>query len=250
MLTVDDLLAGGQTTPSGRGARRRAAPREPRRCAATRRLAPAGDGRTVVIRPLVLADVQRIQRAARDDQALTSVLMVQQALVEPTVTVEQVNRMHAGLVELPARAGEPHQRAVARRRRARRHGAGADGARLLRAVAGVRLDPRGVRGADGRTGAPLPRDARARRGNVGAMSPTANGDVVAGDAAGHRVRPGGPVVLRRLRRLGTLPAVLLGAARARRSRRAAPRRPGQARSGRRRDRRRPRRARQGRRGPV
>ena len=54
---------------------------------------------TVVIRPLMLADVQRIQKAARDERALTSVLMVQQALVEPKVTVEQVNRMHAGLVE-------------------------------------------------------------------------------------------------------------------------------------------------------
>ena len=54
---------------------------------------------TVVIRPLTLADVQRIQRAARDERALTSVLMVQQALVEPQVTVDQVNRMHAGLVE-------------------------------------------------------------------------------------------------------------------------------------------------------
>jgi hypothetical protein len=54
---------------------------------------------TVVIRPLTLADVQRIQKAARDERVLTSVLMVQQALVEPKVTVEQVNRMHAGLVE-------------------------------------------------------------------------------------------------------------------------------------------------------
>ena len=67
-------------------------------------LEPAGGGgdaapSTVVIRPLTLADVQRIQRAARDERALTSVLMVQQALVEPKVTVEQVNRMHAGLVE-------------------------------------------------------------------------------------------------------------------------------------------------------
>ena len=67
-------------------------------------LEPAGgDGEaapaTVVIRPLTLADVQRIQRAARDERVLTSVLMVQQALVEPKVTVEQVNRMHAGLVE-------------------------------------------------------------------------------------------------------------------------------------------------------
>jgi hypothetical protein len=53
----------------------------------------------VVIRPLVLADVQQIERAGREGQALTSVLMVQQALVEPRLTVEQVGRMHAGLVE-------------------------------------------------------------------------------------------------------------------------------------------------------
>ncbi len=56
-------------------------------------------GMTVTLRPLVLADVQRIQRAARDDQGLTSVLMVQQAMVEPTVTMDQVNHMHCGLVE-------------------------------------------------------------------------------------------------------------------------------------------------------
>jgi hypothetical protein len=53
----------------------------------------------VVLRPLVLADVQRLQRAARDDKALASVLMVQQSLVEPAVTIEQVNAMHCGLVE-------------------------------------------------------------------------------------------------------------------------------------------------------
>jgi len=61
-----------------------------------------GDGAAparVVIRPLVLADVQQINKAARDAEALTSVLMVQQALVEPRMTVEQVGRMHAGLVE-------------------------------------------------------------------------------------------------------------------------------------------------------
>jgi hypothetical protein len=69
-------------------------------------LAPAGtSGETaagtmsVELRPLVLADVARLQRAARDDRALTSVLMVQQAMVFPAVTLEQVNAMHCGLVE-------------------------------------------------------------------------------------------------------------------------------------------------------
>ncbi len=53
----------------------------------------------VTIRPLVLADVQRITTAAQESRALTSVLMVQQALVEPKMTVDEVQRLHAGLVE-------------------------------------------------------------------------------------------------------------------------------------------------------
>lgn len=58
-----------------------------------------GAGASVVIRPLVLADVQRIHKAAQESNALTSVLMVSQALVEPKAGVEEVSRMHAGLVE-------------------------------------------------------------------------------------------------------------------------------------------------------
>jgi len=89
-MTAEELLLGGEAThvveldagvlvPGGGGA--------------------AFDGASVVIRPLLLADVQRIQRAARDEGVLTSVLMVQHALVEPKLTLEQVTRMHAGLVE-------------------------------------------------------------------------------------------------------------------------------------------------------
>src|SRR3954452_20296419 len=66
-------------------------------------LAPGGDGEMparVVIRPLLLADVQRIQKAGREGAALTSALMVSQALVEPKLTLDQVGRLHAGLVEL------------------------------------------------------------------------------------------------------------------------------------------------------
>lgn len=51
----------------------------------------------VSLRPLTLKDVQRITRAARDGQALTSILMVQQALVEPRLSVEQVSGLPAGL---------------------------------------------------------------------------------------------------------------------------------------------------------
>lgn len=96
-LAVDDLLLGGELTHEV------AIPAHV--------LRPAGDDSredggsaatlpgTVVLRPLVLADVIRIDRAARDDETLTSVLMVHQALVEPAVSIDQVQRMHAGLVE-------------------------------------------------------------------------------------------------------------------------------------------------------
>lgn len=88
-LSAEDLLAGGTLThtvtvpagvlhPSGEG---------------------AGAPERVVLRPLVLADVSRIDKAGRDDETLASVLMVAQALVDPPVTVDQVQRMHAGLVE-------------------------------------------------------------------------------------------------------------------------------------------------------
>lgn len=53
----------------------------------------------VILRPLVLADVQRIHQAAQESRDLTSVLMVQQALVDPKATIDEVSRMHAGLVE-------------------------------------------------------------------------------------------------------------------------------------------------------
>ena len=58
-----------------------------------------GEPMTVVLRPLVLADIARIDRAGRDDATLVGVLMVAQAMVEPAVTVDEVQSMHAGLVE-------------------------------------------------------------------------------------------------------------------------------------------------------
>jgi hypothetical protein len=86
-LSADELLLGGSTTqtvtvpgailhPSGEGA----------------------DG-TVVLRPLRLVELQRVHKASQEQDALASVLMVQQALVEPRLTIDQVSRMHAGLVQ-------------------------------------------------------------------------------------------------------------------------------------------------------
>lgn len=86
-LSADDLLLGGAATHTI------AVP--------SSILHPTGDGGdgTVVLRPLRLVELQRIHKASQDQEALTSVLMVQQALVEPKLSVEQVSRMHAGLVQ-------------------------------------------------------------------------------------------------------------------------------------------------------
>lgn len=51
----------------------------------------------VVLRPLTVRDLQRIGKAARDDESLSAVLMIQQALVEPVLKFEQVSQLPAGL---------------------------------------------------------------------------------------------------------------------------------------------------------
>jgi hypothetical protein len=56
----------------------------------------AGDA-AVVLRPLTVRDLQRIARAARDDDELAAGLMIQQALVEPELTADQVSALPAGV---------------------------------------------------------------------------------------------------------------------------------------------------------
>lgn len=91
-LTAEELLAGGALTfevevpaavlrPGGGAA------------------AGGGPSRTVVLRPLTVADLQRVVRAAREDDTLASVLTVHRALVEPELGVAQVAALPAGLVE-------------------------------------------------------------------------------------------------------------------------------------------------------
>lgn len=57
------------------------------------------EAREVVLRPLVLSDVMRLHRAAGPDGELASALMVQQALVDPALSLDEVHRLPAGLVE-------------------------------------------------------------------------------------------------------------------------------------------------------
>jgi hypothetical protein len=83
-LTAEELLAGGALThevdiPAD--------------------LLSAGDssGAQVVLRPLTVRDLQRIGKAARDDNGLSAALMIQQALVEPALRMEQISQLPAGL---------------------------------------------------------------------------------------------------------------------------------------------------------
>ena len=81
-LTADELIAGAAVThdvvlPSG--------------------LVHGAGGAKVKLRPLTVRDVQRVTKAARDDDRLLSVLLLKEALVEPSLTFEQVQALPAGL---------------------------------------------------------------------------------------------------------------------------------------------------------
>jgi hypothetical protein len=83
-LTADELLAGGSvqhdidvpTALLGDG---------------------AGEPRTVRLRPLTVRDVQLVTRAAKESNALLSVLMLKEGLVKPPLSFEQVHALPTGL---------------------------------------------------------------------------------------------------------------------------------------------------------
>jgi hypothetical protein len=84
MLSAEELLAGGSLThevelPAGL-------------------LGGNGDGaQKVVLRPLTVRDLQRIGKAAQDDEGMSAALMVQQALVQPPLKLDQVSSLPAGV---------------------------------------------------------------------------------------------------------------------------------------------------------
>ena len=85
-LTAEELLAGGAVTHEVE------VPREFQQS--------NGDGRAnghVVLRPLTVRDLQRIGKAASDDENLSASLMIQQSLVEPALKPDQVSQLPAGL---------------------------------------------------------------------------------------------------------------------------------------------------------
>lgn len=63
-------------------------------------LLPVGGGasvRRVALRPLSVRDLQRIDKAAKEDDSLSAALMIKQALAEPSLSVDQVMQLPAGL---------------------------------------------------------------------------------------------------------------------------------------------------------
>lgn len=64
-----------------------------------RLLGPDAQADTVTLKPLTVADVQRIAQAAKTQRMLSSVLMVHHALVAPKLSVDQVMQLPAGLLE-------------------------------------------------------------------------------------------------------------------------------------------------------
>ncbi len=86
ILSAEELLAGGSLTheveiPADLLSANGGGPTEAR----------------VVLRPLTVRDLQRIGKAARDDDGLSAALMIQQALVEPQLKLEQISQLPAGL---------------------------------------------------------------------------------------------------------------------------------------------------------
>jgi hypothetical protein len=90
IITPEELLAGKGLTydievPASAVAAGGAGPRN-------------GESKKIRLRPLTIKDVQLIARAAQDDEVLTSVLMIQRAVLEPLLKQTEIAEMPGGLV--------------------------------------------------------------------------------------------------------------------------------------------------------
>src|SRR5215210_4557168 len=94
VLEARDLLAGSAIIHDVR------VPREILRPGAEP-LEEVGDG-IVRMRPLNVAVLTLVSRAAREDPRLIPPLMIKESLVEPVLTLDQIRSMHAGLVHFLA----------------------------------------------------------------------------------------------------------------------------------------------------
>jgi hypothetical protein len=88
-VTADDLLAGADATY------RVEVPAEV--------VKPGGEsgGKSIVVhlKPITIGGFQLILKAAKEDAAMIPLLLIKEALVEPAMNLQQIQRMHLGLVE-------------------------------------------------------------------------------------------------------------------------------------------------------
>lgn len=91
MLSAEELLAGSELSYT--------IDIPPELLASSSQRGQATGDRTVRLRPLTIRDLQQATRAAKENDTLVAVLMVQQALVEPALTIAQVAALPAGLVQ-------------------------------------------------------------------------------------------------------------------------------------------------------
>ncbi|HEV2706890.1 MAG TPA: hypothetical protein VGV59_13255 [Pyrinomonadaceae bacterium] len=93
-LTAEELLAGGALTHEVEVSSELLSADGGRHAASTG--GSLLDAR-VLLRPLTVRDLQRIGKAAHEDESLSAALMIQHALVEPALKLEQVSQLPAGL---------------------------------------------------------------------------------------------------------------------------------------------------------
>lgn len=89
MLTAEELLGGAELTYEVSIPPEILRPGEQ---------APRGAG-NVRLRPLRVGDLQRIARAAKENDQLLATLMLHQSLVEPAMSLAQVAALHVGVVQ-------------------------------------------------------------------------------------------------------------------------------------------------------
>ncbi|MDW4498761.1 hypothetical protein R5H30_12265 [Sulfitobacter sp. D35] len=62
-------------------------------------LLPEAEDRRVVLRALTVRDLRLIARAVRDNDDLSGALMVRQALIDPSLSLDQIGALPAGLLQ-------------------------------------------------------------------------------------------------------------------------------------------------------
>lgn len=91
-ITPEELLAGKEATYDVE------IPESILRPGMTGKQVDGGPEKKIKLRPLTVKDIQLIAKGAKDDEVLTSALMIQKAVVEPQLKQSQIADLHAGLV--------------------------------------------------------------------------------------------------------------------------------------------------------